>query len=559
VKPIKQKDRMMNKIILATMLTLLSLNTSYAKDIKLIVKEVGSEHYKSITIDESEVESIKNNSKYLSVEEDIWVTVPTPIAKKTIDNLPPNTHPKVHRKSSSKSENKDEQIPNDPELSGQYYFQDKSLFQGSSEILKGMNKSIQNKKLRIAVIDGGFHDHPDMEWSYGYNFFDEYGEVRQPEYRDFGDSVSEATGCIMGHGLGVASIIGAKSNNGEGISGVIDADIIALRVLSCGTGTLSNIADAVIHAAGGEVDDIPAIEKVDIINISIAGPADSCPSYMQAAIDFANQQGIMIFVSAGNNNEDIATYVPAICEGVYVSGATDKQGYKAAFSNHGAVGSMSPGVDIIGYSANYSEGEISIQIGWWEGTSQASPLAVGIAALGLQHNPELTRDEIFTYLKTTATPIREDVPSADQDCSGNRCGAGLINADKFMNYVVASTNGGIYKLRHALSPESTCSQELFLSQLGNSLPLCQMYEFAIADAVGINQNNYQIFRIVKGQNIVEENAEFLLTSDENTVLLDNIDLDSYDYGVKICLNSACDDTPIIKINTDEAILPEICH
>jgi len=102
------------------------------------------------------------------------------------------------------------------------------------------------------------------------------------------------------------------------------------------------------------------------------------------------------------------------------------------------------------------------------------------------------------------------------------------------------------------------SQQI-LSQLGNSLPLCQMYEFAIADAVGINQNNYQIFRIVKGQNIVEENAEFLLTSDENTVLLDNIDLDSYDYGVKICLNSACDDTPIIKINTNEAILPEICH
>lgn len=549
----------MNKTILATMLTLLSLNTAYSKEIRLIVKEIGSKHYKSITVDESQVELIKRSNKYLTVEEDVWVRTPTPVIKQRNENLTIHTTPNVQSKSSRNAKDMTEQVPNDPELPGQYYFQDKALYQGSSEILKGMAKSTQNKKLRIAVIDGGFHDHPDMEWSYGYNFFEEWGEVRQPEFRDFDDAVSEATGCIMGHGLGVASIIGAKSNNGEGISGVIDADIIALRALSCGIGPLSNVADAVIHAAGGTVDDIPVIEKVDIINISIAGAAGNCPSYMQEAIDFANQQGVMIFVSAGNNNEDIATYVPAICEGVYVSGATDQQGYKATFSNHGAVSSMSPGVDIIAYSASYSEGEISTQTGWWEGTSQASPLALGVAALGLQHNPELTRDEIFTYLKTTASPIREDVPNADQDCSGDRCGAGLINANKFMDYVIASTNGGIYKLRHALSPESSCSQELFLSQLGNSLPLCQMYEFVIADGEGINENSYQIFRIVKGESLVEENAEFLLASDEKTVLLDGIDLESYDYSVKICLNDACDDTPIIKINIDEAILPEICH
>ena len=548
----------MNKIILTAMLTLLSLNTSYAKDIKLIVKEVDSKRFKSITVDESKVESIKTDSKYLSVEEDVWLKTPKPMLKTIIKNSMPQTNQTFQSKNSRNSDISDEQAPNDPEFSNQYYFQDKATYQGSSEILKGMAKSTQNKKLRIAVIDGGFHDHPDMEWSYGYNFFDEFGEVRQPEFRDFDDAVSEATGCINGHGLGVASIIGAKSNNGIGISGVIDADLIALRALSCGIGPLSNVADAVIHAAGGEVDDIPAIEKVDIINISIAGPAGSCPSYMQEAIDFANQQGVMIFVSAGNNNEDIATYVPAICEGIYVSGATDKQGYKAEFSNHGAVSSMSPGIDILGYSASFSEGEISTNTGWWEGTSQASPLALGVAALGLQHNPELTRDEIFTFLKTTASPIREDVPSADQDCSGNRCGAGLINANKFMNYVVASTDGGIYILRHALSPESTCSQELFLSQLGNSLPLCLMYEFVIADGVGINQNSYKIVRVIKGEVMIEENAEFLLTSDEKTVLLDNIDLDSYDYGVKICLNDACDDTSIITINIDESALPEIC-
>lgn len=548
----------MNKIILTTMLTLLSLffiNKAYSKEVKLIVKEVGGEHYQSILVDENEVELIKNDSKYLSVEEEVWLKAPKP----TVKPLPINI--KNLKRSSNKQAKEDSanNEPNDPEFSNQYYWQNKELYEGSSEILAAVNKSVQNKKLRIAVIDGGFHDHPDMKWSYGYNFFDEWGEVRQPEFRDFDDAVSEATGCITGHGLGVASIIGAKSNNGIGISGVIDADIIALRVLSCGLGPLSDLADAVIHAAGGEVDDIPVIEKADIINISIAGSTGSCPSYMQEAINFANQQGVIIFVSAGNNNEDIVTYVPAICEGVYVSGATDKQGYKAAFSNHGAVSSMSPGVDIIGYSASYSEGEISTHTGWWEGTSQASPLTLGVAALGLQYNPELTRDEIFTYLKATASPIRDDVPSADQGCSGDRCGAGLIDASKFMDYVVASTNGGVYKLRHALSPESSCSQDLFLSQFGNSLPLCQMYEFVIADGEGINENSYKIVRVIKGEVMIEGNAELLLSSNEKTVLLDSIDLENYDYGVQVCLNDTCDDTPIIKINIDGAILPEICY
>jgi len=539
----------MNKIILTTMLTLLSLNTSYAKDIKLIVKEVDSERFKSITVDESEVEAIKNNSKYLTIEEDIWVKSPTPVFKQKEAETSYLTTPKSQRKVTSKAKNSDVQAPNDPDFQFQYYFQDKSLNPGSSEILKATAKSVQNKKLRIAVIDGGFEDHDDMAWTYGYNFFDHWGEEKGPEFRDLTDEQKECSG---GHGLGVASIIGAKSNNGIGMTGVVDAEMIALRALSCGIGPLSGVAEAILHAAGAEVDDIPVIPQVDMINISMGGELESCPSYLQDSIDYANDKGIMIFVAAGNQNVDANGVVPAQCLGVFVTGATEQNGYKTDFSNYGSkVDAMMAGMDVIGYASNGVTG-------WWEGTSQASPLALGVAALGLQHNPELTRDEIFTFLKTTASPIREDVPSADQDCSGNRCGAGLINANKFMNYVVASTDGGIYILRHALSPESTCSQELFLSQLGNSLPLCQMYEFVIADGVGINQNSYKIVRVIKGEFMIEENAEFLLTSDEKTVLLDNIDLDSYDYGVKICLNDACDDTPIIKINIDESALPEIC-
>ncbi len=537
----------MKNYILSALLSFSFMNAVYAEEVTLVVKEIGSKQYKTIMVDATEVKRIKNSKFYESVEEEVWLEAPKTVTKKREAKTKKTTS---QNSQSNNIQSASEQIPNDPELSIQYYFQDKALYEGSSEILKAMAKSVQNKKLRIAVIDGGFEDHEDLEWAYGYNFFREWGEVRGPEFRDLTDEQKMCTG---GHGLGVASIIGAKSNNGIGISGVVDAEMVALRALSCGIGPLSGVADAILHAAGAEVDDIPAIPQVDMINISMGGELPSCPSYLQDAIDYANDKGIMIFVAAGNQNVDANGVVPAQCTGIFVTGATEQSGYKTDFSNYGSkVDAMAAGYDVIGYS---SDGIL----GWWEGTSQASPLALGIAALGLQHNPKLSRDELFTYLKVTADAIREDVPSAEQDCSGDRCGAGLLNADTFLNFVIASTNAGVYTLRHALSSESTCSQELFLSQLENSLPLCQMYELVIADGEGINESGYQIFRIVKGENMIEDNAEFLLASDEKTLLLEGIDIQAYEYGIKICLNDACDSTPIIKIESDDANLPLSCQ
>ncbi|XQW86282.1 S8 family peptidase [Thalassotalea piscium] len=539
----------MNNYILSALVSLIVFNTVLAEEVTLVVKEYDSDKYIKLVVDSSEVDAIIESEIYQSVEKDIWVKSPAPVIKKRVAKSSPSTPPKSRSKSSSNVQSTDQEVPNDPDFQFQYYFQDKSLNQGSSEIFKAMGKSEQNKKLRIALIDGGFEDHEDMEWAYGYNFFDHWGEVRGPEYRDLTDEQKECSG---GHGLGVASIIGAKSNNGIGISGVVDAEMIALRALSCGIGPLSGVAEAILHAAGAEVDDIPAIPKVDLINISISGELESCPSYLQDAIDYANDKGIMIFVAAGNLNIDANGAVPAQCTGVFVTGATEQDGYKTSFSNFGSkVDVMAAGMDVLGYASNGVTG-------WWEGTSQASPLALGIAALGLQHNPDLSRDELFTYLKVTASSIRKDVPSAEQDCSNDRCGAGLLNADTFMNYVVASANGGVFKLRHALSPESTCSQELFISNLGNKLPICQMHELVIADGEGLSTNEMHIVRVVKGEAMLEENAEFIVSTYEKVVLLDYIDVETYEYGVKVCSDELCK-APIIKIETDEVILPSACQ
>ena len=82
------------------------------------------------------------------------------------------------------------------------------------------------------------------------------------------------------------------------------------------------------------------------------------------------------------------------CLGVFVTGATEQGGHKAKFSNYGTkVDAMGAGMDVLGYASNGV-------MGWWEGTSQASPLALSIAALGLQHNPNLSRDELCSKCRT---------------------------------------------------------------------------------------------------------------------------------------------------------------
>jgi subtilisin family serine protease len=528
--------------IAAALILFLTATVTYAEDTTFVVKEHNSNSYKKIIADDSKLEELLNSGLYQSVEEEVWALTP-----KRIEANDRTTYSKKIDNSFALSQSTYGQL-NDPDFEFQYYFMDKSVHEGSSEILKAKNKSNQNKKLRIAVIDGGFEDHEDLDWAYGYNFFDMWGEERGPEFRDL---TEEQKNCSGGHGLGVASIIGAKSNNGIGMAGVVDADMIALRAMSCGLGPLSAVADAILHASGEVVDDIPAIEQVDLINISMAGEFHTCPSYLQSAIDIANEKGIMIFVAAGNQNIDANGVVPALCSGIYVAGASDQQGYKATFSNFGSkVNAMMAGVDILGYTSNGATG-------WWEGTSQASPLSLGIAALGLQHNPMLTRDQVFGFLEASATEIRTDVSSADQDCSGDRCGAGLLNADKFMDYVLAESEGELYKLAHALSPESTCSQELYISSLGNSLPLCQMYELTIGGDRGVNKENYQVVKVETG-NVFNQDSVLVVESTESSILLDSVDLSTYDYGIKFCTGDSCSSAIIMPLNTYHAETPAIC-
>lgn len=536
----------MKKHFIITLAALSLAVPALADTVTVIVKEKGSDKYQSLQVEHSEIEKLKNSGRYSSVEKDSWFTIPDTFHQ--TKTQPTRKKSETQSAKSLSVATSGENEPNDPEYSFMYYWQSQSQYIGSSEINDAVNKSVKNKKLRIAVIDGGFADTEDFVWTDGYNFFEDWGQVPGPEFR----TLEDTDNCETGHGTGIAGIIGAIRNNNIGIAGVVDAELVPVRAFSCNMAKYSTVAKAIRYASGDKVDDAPVIEKVDIINISMGGEADLCPDFLQEAINYAREQNIQIYVAAGNQGIDVNGIAPALCEGVTVVGATNRSRVKTVISNYGSlVDFMIAGYDVKSYN-------LQGIVGWWEGTSFATPLAVGVHALALQYNPELTHEEIINFMKITADPMSTDIASADEDCSGDRCGAGLINASKMMDFVIAYSGDTAYHLRHALSQESECDQQLYLSEFGNSERLCQLYEAVIDPAGAPFEQNIQIVRVAKGEALTEANADLLIETKESIMLLDDINTEAYDYGVKFCTTAACEDVPIFSIDSSDAAKPAAC-
>lgn len=238
----------------------------------------------------------------------------------------------------------------------------------------------------------------------------------------------------MVHGSVVAGIIGAKGNNGVGVSGVAwDVKLMPLAVLDAkGSGDIASVVQAIDYAIKN---------GADIINFSFSGSVYN--SNLEAAIRRAKQAGVLVVAAAGNNNEgdkgrnlDFLPMYPVCNDGYYgenlVLGvaATDALDQKASFSSYGkaCVDLSAPGISIYStsfYSPRRLDGKEVLNRhydGYWSGTSMASPQVAGAAALVLATNPSLSRKELFDIMLASADYIERLNPSY-----AGELGAGRLN------------------------------------------------------------------------------------------------------------------------------------
>lgn len=333
--------------------------------------------------------------------------------------------------------------PTDPLYSSQWHYFEAV---GGLNLPSAWDKSTGSGVV-VAVIDTGVREHVDLEDNLldGYDFVTSTsasndGDGRDDDANDPGDGCNGAHSSW--HGTHVAGTIAAVTNNDEGGAGVAyDAKILPVRVLGCGGGYFSDIADGVLWASGSSVGGVAAPSRpARVLNLSLGGKS-ACPSTMQAAINQARANGAVVVVAAGNDNEDAAKHTPANCAGVVTVAAVGRTGARASYSNYGAkVDVAAPGGDqrtgvANGVLSTLNDGVSSPgndSYAYYQGTSMATPHVAGVAALMIARNPALTPDEIEVLLKSTARAF----PKA---CSVG-CGKGIVDATAAVNaaYIGAS-------------------------------------------------------------------------------------------------------------------------
>jgi thermitase len=239
----------------------------------------------------------------------------------------------------------------------------------------------------VAVVDSGVYSrHPDLASKLvpGWNFVKNNAD----------------TSDVMGHGTAVAGTLAAATNNGIGVAGVNWRSRIMplVAVDEKDFSAYSDIAAAIEYAAD---------RGARVINVSIGGRNASYT--LQRAVDYAWGKGALVFASA--MNQGVAEpYYPAACIHAIAVSATDSNDRLASFSNFGGWITLSaPGTGILSTAdgGGYS---------YWNGTSFASPIAAGVAALVFAVNPRLTNTEVLAILKQTA-----DLPANSP--SSSRLGA----------------------------------------------------------------------------------------------------------------------------------------
>ncbi|HEY9117854.1 MAG TPA: S8 family peptidase [Roseivirga sp.] len=233
------------------------------------------------------------------------------------------------------------------------------------------------------------------------------------------------------HGTHVAGIIAATRGNNLGIDGVANnVEIMALRAVPDGDERDKDVANAIRYA----VDN-----GAQIINMSFGKGYSPHTQYVYDAIEYAAKKGVLLVHAAGNSaeNTDETNNFPNDKFGkkkdwpnwveVGASSWGSENNYVGIFSNYGksSVDVFAPGVAIYSLAPgnDYQDAQ---------GTSMASPVTAGVAALVLSYFPDLKAEQLKDILMKSVrgVDVKVNQPGTGEEVkfSSLSVSGGIINA-----------------------------------------------------------------------------------------------------------------------------------
>jgi type VII secretion-associated serine protease mycosin len=271
-----------------------------------------------------------------------------------------------------------------------------------------------NRKATIAVIDTGVDlNHPDLKAQLipGYNAID---ETKKPQ-----DEV--------GHGTHVTGVIGAKTNNLEGIAGISWYNpIMPIKVLDAsGSGYSFAVAQGIVWATD---------HGAKVINLSLGNYAEG--RFLRDAVKYAYDRDVLLIAASGNENTSQLSY-PAAYPEVLAVGAVDDRNRRTTFSNYGRyLDVVAPDTHIVSTFPDESYAALS-------GTSMATPHVTALAGLIRSAFPHLKNTQVMHVIKASAIDLGE---KGRDDAYGH----GLIDIEHALRYAADYGSG-----KHSSEPSVT--------------------------------------------------------------------------------------------------------
>ncbi len=148
----------------------------------------------------------------------------------------------------------------------------------------------------------------------------------------------------------------------------------------------------------------------DVINMSLSLPRTVISGFaVSDAVSYAKNRNVPVVVSAGNENLNVAEWIPASAVDCITVSSASSQGNPSKFSNYGyAVDIAAPGEKInstLPYENSQKENYVDCNHHYYatkSGTSMSAPFVSAAAAIMLTVNPDLTVSNIESILKEAA-------------------------------------------------------------------------------------------------------------------------------------------------------------
>lgn len=157
-----------------------------------------------------------------------------------------------------------------------------------------------------------------------------------------------------------------------------------------------------------------AAQHADVVNLSLSSAPSRGDDPVAVALDNLTADTGILFVAAAGNRGGFGAnpYTigsPGVAASALTVGAVDAADKQASFSSEGpTLGSyrlkpdlVAPGVNILGAKAGARDGNLYVPM---SGTSQATPIVAGAAALLLQQDPDRTWQQLKAQLTNSADP-----------------------------------------------------------------------------------------------------------------------------------------------------------